>query len=336
MKRIPCDQKGMALILTIMIISLLVVVIVQFGLGMRREYLSAANLKDTAVADGIAISGVNIAMELLAWDGRTTGSDSFHNVWHKIAGRDVSSLFTQGALHLRISDLSGRLQINSLVSDGKGKEGADVKTARKSREILKRLLLSGTFGEIGEEQAQGIIDSLVDWIDPDDRESPYGAENGYYRSLNPPYDCRNGPVAFMEELLLVKGMSREILYGTRDHGGLAPYITVHGNDGRININTADPVLLQAMDDNMSEELAHDMVEYRADEKNTPNLSSPTWYKNIPEWPSGLGFDQKTIATKSRYFVITSVGESGSLTEKEEVIVHRESDNKISFLSRKVD
>ncbi len=330
------NQRGLALILTIIITSLLVILTVQFGLSMRREYLSSFNQKERAIADGIAYSGVNIALETLAWDGKTNGFDSYQDAWGTLSNRNFSSLFEQGVLHLKVSDLSGRLQINSLVSASKGKQGTDAAGAQKTREILKRLLLSGNFGDIQEERAQEIVDSLVDWIDADDIESPFGAEDGYYRSLDPPYSCKNGQVAFIEELLLVKGMSREILYGTKEHKGLAPLLTVQGNDGKININTADPILLQALDSRMTEEAAKEMVEFRNDENNFPKLSTVTWYKELPGWPTNLIFDEKIITNKSSYFLITSIGEIGSLREKEEVWVSREQNKQITVLSRKVE
>lgn len=336
MGRIIGNQRGMALILTIVIVSLLVVATVRFGLGMRREYLASANLQDAAVADGIALGGVNIATEILEWDGRTTGFDSFQSAWNTVSGRDLSSLFDQGRLHLTITDLSGRLQINSLVSDHSGKGGANTATAMHSREILQRLLVSGRFGDVSEDQAREIVDSLVDWIDVDNRESPYGAEDGYYQSLTPPYHCKNGPVTFVQELLLVRGITRNLLFGTADHPGLAAYITVHGDDGRININTAAPALLQAMNPEMTEETAKEMVDFRSDEKNTLKLSQPTWYKDIPGWPTGLRLDPHIVTTKSSYFRITSVGLSRRLTEVEEVEVYREKNNKIDILNTKVE
>ena len=232
---------------------------------------------------------------------QTNAFDSFYDAWSMVSGRDLSSLFEQGTLKLRISDLSGRLQVNSLVSARKGEQGADAATAQKMRDILKRLLLSGNFGDIEEHQALEIVDSLTDWIDSDDRESTFGAEESYYRSLEHPYGCKNGPVSFVEELLLVKGMNREFLYGTKDHKGLAPYLTGQGNDGKININTADPLLLQAMEPRMTEELAQAMAGFRGEEKNEHKLSSVNWYKEIPGWPAKVVFDEKDHYQQGRIF-----------------------------------
>ena len=58
-----------------------------------------------------------------------------------------------------------------------------------------------------------IADAILDWIDPDDAPRQFGAEADYYRGLNVPYAPRNGVPASLEELLLVRGVTRELLFG---------------------------------------------------------------------------------------------------------------------------
>jgi hypothetical protein len=66
-----------------------------------------------------------------------------------------------------------------------------------------------------------IADSIIDWRDTDEQVSATGAESEYYQSLQPPYQCKNGPFETVEELLLVKGMTPELLYGMDvNHNGL--------------------------------------------------------------------------------------------------------------------
>ena len=55
--------------------------------------------------------------------------------------------------------------------------------------------------------------SIVDWRDADNETTPQGAESQYYLLLSDPYECKNSPLETVEELLLVKGCSREILFG---------------------------------------------------------------------------------------------------------------------------
>jgi DNA uptake protein ComE-like DNA-binding protein len=58
-----------------------------------------------------------------------------------------------------------------------------------------------------------IADSIIDWRDADDAVTGGGGESAYYQSLQPGYACKNGPFDSVEELLLVKGVTPEILYG---------------------------------------------------------------------------------------------------------------------------
>ncbi|MFK7819832.1 MAG: general secretion pathway protein GspK [Planctomycetaceae bacterium] len=57
------------------------------------------------------------------------------------------------------------------------------------------------------------IDSLLDWIDEDDDPRPFGAESSYYQGLNNGYECKNGPIESLEELLQIQGFTAEVLYG---------------------------------------------------------------------------------------------------------------------------
>jgi DNA uptake protein ComE-like DNA-binding protein len=58
-----------------------------------------------------------------------------------------------------------------------------------------------------------VADAIVDWRDQDDNPQPYGAESDYYGSLPSPYRAKNAPFETVEELLLVKGVTPELLYG---------------------------------------------------------------------------------------------------------------------------
>ena len=60
---------------------------------------------------------------------------------------------------------------------------------------------------------ESAADALLDWVDADAAARPLGAEADYYQGINVPYAPRNGPPGCMEELLLVKGISRTLLFG---------------------------------------------------------------------------------------------------------------------------
>jgi hypothetical protein len=58
-----------------------------------------------------------------------------------------------------------------------------------------------------------VADAILDWIDADPQPREMGAETDYYAGLDPPYAPRNGLPECLEELLLIKGVTRELLFG---------------------------------------------------------------------------------------------------------------------------
>jgi hypothetical protein len=59
-----------------------------------------------------------------------------------------------------------------------------------------------------------IADSILDWIDADKTARPSGAELDYYERIGAPYRPRNAVPVSLEELLLVRDMTRQLLFGT--------------------------------------------------------------------------------------------------------------------------
>ena len=60
---------------------------------------------------------------------------------------------------------------------------------------------------------EDVADAILDWLDEDDTPREFGAEVDYYSGMSPPYAPKNGPVSTVEELLLVRGMTPELLFG---------------------------------------------------------------------------------------------------------------------------
>ena len=72
---------------------------------------------------------------------------------------------------------------------------------------------------------EDVADSIMDWIDEDDETREFGAEVDYYSALEPAYAPKNGPFGAIEELLLVRGVLPEMLYGldTNQNGIMEPH-----------------------------------------------------------------------------------------------------------------
>ncbi len=325
MKALLRDNGGFALILTVLVISLIVVVTLQFNLFMRSDLYSATNLRDGFSLACIARSGLNCALALLTEDGLRTDLDSLQEPWasSKTLSSTSADMFEQGRFEVEVIDLSGKIPINRLV-DEKGVSDA------KQRDLLRRFLISEPF-KLAPEAADNLLDAIKDWMDPDHEVTRFGAENAYYQGLDSPYQCRNGPFQFLEELLLVRGMTRELFYGTGERPGLSKYLTVQG-DGKININTAAPLVLRSLFPEIDEEAVGRMVEYRMDEAN--DLKDPKWYKNVPG-VSHVDIDPGLITTATTYFEIRSQGVKDEMKKTLTAVVMR-SKGTLRILSWKIE
>ncbi len=60
---------------------------------------------------------------------------------------------------------------------------------------------------------EDLAESIIDWRDGDDEPQAQGAEAGYYENLPIAYKIRNGPLRTIRELLQVKGVTEDDLYG---------------------------------------------------------------------------------------------------------------------------
>jgi len=104
------------------------------------------------------------------------------------------------------------------------------------------------------ERAREITLGIVDWRTP----APGGAPtpfDHYYLGLTPSFRARHASFEEVEEVLLVKGMTRELFYGSyvRDtdgklypRAGFRDCVTVYGGWGRLDVNTTEPALLAAI------------------------------------------------------------------------------------------
>jgi general secretion pathway protein K len=322
------DNGGVALILTILIISLIVAVTLQFNTSMRSDLHAAVNLRDGIELGCIARSGFQCALAVLYEDANDNEFDSLHEAWAytKAISSYSASIFEEGRFVVEITDLSGRIQINNLVELVAGKWDYNL----KQKQLLKRFLSSEEF-DLESEDVDDIIDAIKDWIDQDDNQTEFGAENSYYQSLEPSYSCRNGPFRELEELLLVKGITKELFYGTTEKPGISNYLSVYG-DGRININTADPLVLASLHDDIDEERAQEMVAYREDEENV--LSIDTWYQDALGTREII-IDTGLITIESTYFEISSEGFKETMSKRVTGTVERKRKEKtLTILSWK--
>jgi general secretion pathway protein K len=242
------DERGIALLLTLLVLTILVALILEFDAEARREYRDAAAFRDNFKATVLARAAVQAARGTLQQDllkDKLVGKffDALTDVW-ALPIKDYA--IGDGFLTAQIEDERGKLNLNDLAATGGDPSGKQKKVLRVKR-LFELLQIN-----------PDLVDAIVDWIDPDENPEPAGAESSYYQALRPSYRAANAPLQTLLELRLIKGMTPEIIQK------LSRLVTVYpqGGESIVNINTADPLVLQALDPRITQSVAGDIVQAR--------------------------------------------------------------------------
>ena len=237
------NQNGIALMVVLWVLVLLSALATEFAYSMRTEVNATRNYKEDVESYYIAKAGIQLAMAELLKEARF---HSIHPEYGFVSGIPKESEIkaseeSAGEFEIinRTNIELGRGTVTYQITDENGKTNVN----RASREVLIKVLDASGM-EIGEEQ-DIIADSILDWIDRDDEHRLNGAESDFYLMKDEPYNAKNGSFDSLDELLKVRGITREVLYGSESAGysrerpflGLVNFLTIQ--DIRIfNPNTA--------------------------------------------------------------------------------------------------
>lgn len=291
------DTRGFALVLTLIITALLVALLVEFVNDVYVDTASRHNFVAAQQASILAESGVAGGIKMLQLS---------------LANQSYSSLSDYWAKPLLLEEEKGDLQIN--ITEENGKLSLNHITLPTTIDEVYYGMMFRLLKELGLE-ATPLCEALADWIDENDYPHPAGAESAWYKTLNPPYQPRNARLETVEELGLVKGFSGTPLQKLR------PFVTVYAETptapaAPININTAPLEVLVALHEQMNEDLAKRIIEYRkvTPFKNTGELSKVAGMESIS---SEL---QTRITTKGNVYRINSQARVGEVTRLIEAVV----------------
>ncbi len=329
------DNSGVALIMVLLVVSLLAAVTLRLGLTVNWQMQAAVNQSDSVRVAFILKSMLSLARSAIHLDGIDNISDSHFDSWATMDNNKLASLVGGDKLSLIVTDLSGLLQVNGLVSEEEDLEKRKV-IEQRQRDLWLRFLMSDQFAVESEVNALEIIDALSDWIDKDDEERGNGAENSYYQGLDTPYLCGNNYFTYPEQLLLVRGISKRILYGDEEKTGIIHYLTVQNRDGQVNLTTAPSPVIQSLADDISEEIAQELIDFRKDEINEELLERADWYKQVAGFPDDIILDDSMLTQVSQYFMIATVGSYNNLVSSGTGILHRNKENEQTLVYWKVE
>jgi general secretion pathway protein K len=289
------NESGIALILVLWIMVLLIALGAEFALSMKTEVNTTRNFKEDAETYYLAKAGMNLAKAEILSDAKyhswteekgfifgfdTTESDEDKSkpkqkVQIKVETEEEPETpeppkrtelpLGKGFMHYSIRDENGKINVNTA-----------------SRDILIKVLAVNGI-PLGADR-DTVVDSILDWIDKDDRHRINGAESDYYRGLSPAYSAKNGPLDSLEELLKIQGITPELFYGSEEYNpnepsnaenapGLAQVFTVQ-NVSQFNPNTAERAVLEIM---YPENQVNEILE-KKEERGWYNQSISTHFK----------------------------------------------------------
>ena len=313
MKKLKDNQRGIALMAVLWVLVLLIALATEFAFSMKMEVNTTRNYKEDTESYYLSKAGLNMAMAELFKEAR------FHSI-HPEHGWIIGNVLTASIANKSTSspgqedpdteesqgqdglgeeetvqdfDIVNRTDIkleNGSITYTIRDENGKISINSASKNTLDKLLqFSGVEDKI---ERSTISDSILDWIDTDKNHRLNGAEDDYYRTQNPPYYAKNGPIETIDELLKIRGMTEEILYGSEESDdedkktGIANHLTIY-KISTVNPNTA------------SEEVLNILFEAKQASKILINRNTKGFHSN----------------TLSNFFHITSTGKiAGSRTE----------------------
>jgi general secretion pathway protein K len=242
------DQKGIALLTVMWILIILMVIVFSFSFQVKTDILSTFFFKEESENRFLAEAGLERGIMELFYRKQNVNNKVILEgleVW-KIDGRNNTGQIGEGTYIVKIVDESGKLNLNTI-----------------PEAVLKKLISAlGIEGDL----LDTLVDSIMDWKDKDDLIRLHGAESEYYQGLPEPYQAKNADFDTLEELLMVKGVTPDLLFGTGDKKGLMDLLTVYGTTAGINVNAAPKEVLMAVSPGLDSAGADQILQYRENQE----------------------------------------------------------------------
>lgn len=245
------SQAGIALLAVLWVITLLGLVAMALSNSVQNEVRTATYQKEAAQAHALACGGVEAAILAIAYPPPDETEQPPFWTW-QLGQREGVVPFPGGRARLQIVNESGKLDLNTA-----------------NREQLVGLFEARGLGPI---PAERLASAILHWRAPDNPDdSDTKALNEYYESVG--IHPRHDRIESVEEVLNVRGMSREIFYGTvevseegkvRQEYGVGQDLTVASRGSQVNVNYASEYALQSAP-GMTADLAQAIVEGRRDQ-----------------------------------------------------------------------
>ncbi len=245
------NNSGVILIVTIWILIILTVLAVGVGhrntIGVKLNRYAIDRLKSYYLAK----AGVQAALRELIKDNmnsQTKNYDTLYQCGISLAdGQIPEDIFKdkplgEGSYSIKYDrEIGGKSQKVYGLMDEERKININAINAQNQIVLEKLLELLDVDGET----AKTIASSVVDWQDSDSdlTNGEFGAEDSHYMGLEKPYHCKNAKFESLNELLLVRGVTKDLFLKIKDYLTIFNFAYV---DLKVNVNTADKIVLLAI------------------------------------------------------------------------------------------
>ena len=243
------NEKGIALLVTLLILVLIVALVHEvFRIGAQSAQTGAYG-RDSIRCVLLAEGGTGAARIVLRIDARDNQYDTLDEIWSRAA---LPITLGDGEVSVTIEDEERKIDLNRLMLPN------GIAADERRLAVFQRLL-----DTLGIDRA--VADAVVDWLDSDENPRVGGAESSYYQGLPNPYRAKNDLFDTIGEVRLVRGVTAEIFEK------LLPFVTV-SSSGRVNINTAPKEVLMSLSAGtdlaeggaIDAKTAEEIIQYRVD------------------------------------------------------------------------
>jgi type II secretory pathway component PulK len=315
------DERGVALVLTLFIVALVSVLVLEFHFEAAVELDLAHNYGSDVQAYHVAMSGMRLAQELLAFDD--SESDGPQDPWHRI-GLIPACIPPQTFLALAVASaagasldggLRGQEALESAAAEGPDRGCVSLRIAVEEERLPVNALMPV---DIPDNTAEPLVEQaarlLEDWEVIFDTLFIQLAIDSTLLDALVGWLEDNGPMRTRRDLGMVPGFDAEIVKK------LSPLITAFGrprlDSGRleypkVNINTANSQVLRALVEGLSDG-AGDMTGYVEDimALRADNLAQDRQIESTGELQDYLPDEVREVfdqfaTVQGTYFTVTS-------------------------------
>lgn len=226
-------RRGGALLAVLWLSAALSAIAFSVANTVRGEIERTATSVDGVRGYYLATGAVDRAILYILWGAGHRNPDGSTRYWERGVPR-LYLRFPSGEAVVEIIPATAKLNLNTA-----------------SEQDLFRLLIA-----LGAEpgRAQEIAAGIIDWRTPGGGRGP-AAFRQLYQSPVSSFSARHASFEEIEEVLLVRGMTPELFYGSyvRDRegrlvrrSGFKDCVSVYGSSSRFDVNSADPALLVSL------------------------------------------------------------------------------------------